>query len=164
MDNLEILLRSVFLLPSLFLPPSFSLFPSLPPYFPPLPPQQHPEDNLDDSMVDEHYPLVADATFVPTLHSEVLKESDWACPSLHAAIKFAWAVLLRECASRVTFSGVCVLGGGGGGGYVGECGYVGRYGWVYGCVGEGVGGMHLCIYVCMAVCGCVCVWVGVCSV
>ena len=70
--------------------------------------------------------MVVDATFVPTLHSEVLKESDWSCPSLHAAVKFAWAVLLRECASRVTFSGLC------------ECVWV--------CV---------CVCVCVCGCGCV---------
>ena len=58
--------------------------------------------------MDEHYPLVADATFVPMLHGEVLKDSDWASPSLHAVVKFSWAVLLRECASRASFSGVCV--------------------------------------------------------
>ena len=89
--------------------PFFSLPYLLPTPHPLLPPSfHHPESNLDDSLVDEHYPLVADATFVPMLHGEVLTDSDWASPSLHAVVKFSWAVLLRECASRASFSGVCV--------------------------------------------------------
>ena len=60
--------------------------------------------NIDDSLIDE-LPLIADPTFVPTVHTEVLKDSEWVSPTLHSAVKFAWAVLLRECASRAAFEG-----------------------------------------------------------
>ena len=65
------------------------------------------ENTVDVSLVDEdRYPLVTDVTFVPTMHAEILKDpSQWATPTLHAAVEFAWGVLLRDCAGRAVFTG-----------------------------------------------------------
>lgn len=61
---------------------------------------------MDDSLVNEHYPLTGDHTFLPTLHQELLKGPDqWTTPEMFAAVQFTWAVLLRECAGRTVFTG-----------------------------------------------------------
>ena len=59
------------------------------------------------SLVDEdRYPLVTDATFVPTMHAEIVQgPGGWVTPKLFAAVKFAWGILLRECAGRAVFTG-----------------------------------------------------------
>ena len=116
---------------SLTATPAASTAPSVPPLPPTDPPTYKPLDtvslsllltvfssfnigdpsdtsHLDDSLIDEHFPIIADGTFVPTVHAKILKDGEekkWTSPGLHAAVKFAWAVLLRECASRATFSG-----------------------------------------------------------
>ena len=66
-----------------------------------------PENAVDVSLVDEdRYPLVNDATFVPTMHAEILKgPGQWVSSRLYAAVEFAWGILLRECASRAVFTG-----------------------------------------------------------
>ncbi len=61
---------------------------------------------MDDSLIDEHYPLIADVTFVPVIHAEVIKDSKWLTSELCEAVRFAWGVLLRECASRAAFTGM----------------------------------------------------------
>ncbi|XP_064397234.1 nuclear pore complex protein Nup205-like isoform X2 [Halichondria panicea] len=66
-----------------------------------------PESAVDESMLDDHYPALS-ATFVPSIHAELLK-GDWSTPELHSAVMFAWAVLLRECSSRASFAGVTEL-------------------------------------------------------
>ena len=43
-----------------------------------------------------NYPIVADSTHLPALHKHI-RECDWPNKPLEAAVKFAWAVLLREC-------------------------------------------------------------------
>ena len=94
------------------------------------------ESMLDDSQLDESYPLVTDGTFVPSVHQVLLAGGQggssgsssssptsppppppppagggWACPLLYSALKFAWGVLLRECAFRSSFEGrdVCLF-------------------------------------------------------
>lgn len=60
---------------------------------------------LDSSLVDEHYPFLADAGSLSLLHQEITNKSQWLNSSLEAAVKFGWAVFLRECASLDTFNG-----------------------------------------------------------
>ena len=68
---------------------------------------QFSENAVDVSLVDEdRYPLVTDATFVPTMHAEILKgPGQWATPRLYATVEFAWGIVLRECAGRAVFIG-----------------------------------------------------------
>ena len=54
-------------------------------------------DVAAEAMGNEHYPLVKDHTLLPTVHNELQKDSEWGCPQMLAALKFAWGVLLREC-------------------------------------------------------------------
>ena len=70
------------------------------------------ENTVDVSLIDEDlYPLKTDATFVPTMHAEVLKgPGQWVTPRLYAAVEFAWGILLRECAGRADFTGKCNAG------------------------------------------------------
>lgn len=67
--------------------------------------------NLDSSFIDEHYPFLADANSLPLLHQEITKRdrsgnSLWSNTALEAAVKFAWAVFLRECSSLEMFKGI----------------------------------------------------------
>ena len=69
-------------------------------------------DVTTEAVLDaEHYPLVSDHTFLPTVYRELQKESEWACPQMLAALRFVWGVLLRECTFTAEFEGmlcVCV--------------------------------------------------------
>ena len=69
------------------------------------------ENAVDVSLVDaDRYPLVTNATFLTSVHSEILKgPGQWASSRLYAAVEFAWGVLLRECAGRAVFTGTPVL-------------------------------------------------------
>ena len=58
----------------------------------------------DVSLLDEHFPLITDASFLTSLHQAILKD-DWSNSALEAAVKFTWAVLLRECTAFDVFSG-----------------------------------------------------------
>lgn len=66
---------------------------------------------LDSSLIDEHYPLIADTNSVPAIHKAITKKEktdkdNWSNPALEAAVKFAWAVFLRECSSLEVFKGI----------------------------------------------------------
>ena len=62
-------------------------------------------DNFTDSLMESKFPLSSDACFLSAVHQVVTEEGDWTNPSLQAAVKFAWAVLLRECSNWESFSG-----------------------------------------------------------
>ena len=62
-------------------------------------------DNLTDSLMDSKFPLSSDACFLSAVHQVVAEEGNWENPSLQAAVKFSWAVLLRECFNWEAFSG-----------------------------------------------------------
>lgn len=67
-------------------------------------------DHLSDSLVDSKYPLSSDACFLSAVHRVATEPGDWTDPSLQAAVKFSWAVLLRECSNWEAFSGkICVI-------------------------------------------------------
>ena len=59
---------------------------------------------LDDSFVDEQYPVISDSAFVSTVHQELCKD-DWAYPAMGVAVNFAWGILLRECSPLDAFRG-----------------------------------------------------------
>ena len=62
-------------------------------------------DNFTDSLMDSKFPLSNDACFLSAVHKVITEEGDWINPSLQAAVKFGWAVLLRECSNWEAFSG-----------------------------------------------------------
>ena len=62
-------------------------------------------DNFTDSLMDSKFPLSSDACFLSAIHKVVTEEGDWINSSLQAAVKFGWAVLLRECSNWEAFSG-----------------------------------------------------------
>ena len=62
-------------------------------------------DHFTDSLMDSKFPLSSDACFLSAVHQVVTEEDDWTNPSLQAAVKFCWAVLLRECSNWEAFSG-----------------------------------------------------------
>jgi len=59
------------------------------------------ESAVSDGVVDDRYPA-QDPGYVLAVHTELMKDG-WACQELHSAVMFAWAVLLREAASRAAF-------------------------------------------------------------
>ena len=63
------------------------------------------DSGLDSSLVDEHYPFLADIHSISLIHQEVTAKSPWNNGGLEAAVKFAWAVFLRECSSLDAFKG-----------------------------------------------------------
>ena len=63
------------------------------------------DSGLDSSLVDEHYPFLADIHSISLIHQEVTAKSLWNNGGLEAAVKFAWAVFLRECSSLDAFKG-----------------------------------------------------------
>ena len=66
----------------------------------------------NDDEADERYPITSQYPgFIKDVHKEMIKpDSGWAWPQLGAAVKYAWAVLLRECSKLALFVGevVCV--------------------------------------------------------
>lgn len=58
-----------------------------------------------EGVSDDRYPILSDPNFVPSLHTEILKNNGWATSELCRAVQFAWGVLLREYASRPAFTG-----------------------------------------------------------
>ncbi|KAL5475599.1 hypothetical protein EMCRGX_G025430 [Ephydatia muelleri] len=66
-------------------------------------------DVAAEAMGNEHYPLVKDHTLLPTVHNELQKDSEWGCPQMLAALKFAWGVLLRECTFTAESDGLSQL-------------------------------------------------------
>lgn len=69
--------------------------------------------SLDSSLIDDHYPLITDTNSVPAIHKAITKrgktdKGSWSNPALEAAIKFAWAVFLRECSSLEAFKGISI--------------------------------------------------------
>lgn len=62
-------------------------------------------DNFTDSLMDSKFPLSSDACFLSAIHQVVTEVDEWTNPSLQAAVKFGWAVLLRECSNWEAFSG-----------------------------------------------------------
>lgn len=63
-------------------------------------------DVATEALDEDHYPLVKDHTFLPMVHKELQKDSEWACPQMMAALKFVWGVLLRECTFTAEFDGI----------------------------------------------------------
>lgn len=60
--------------------------------------------SLDNSLVDDRYPILSDSGLLSAVHQE-LKKNDWSYPALGAAVNFAWGVLLRECSPLDAFRG-----------------------------------------------------------
>ena len=64
------------------------------------------ETAMDDSQLEDRYPLLNDLTFLPSFHEQLLKGlAQWSTPEMFATVQFMWAVLLRECAGRTLFAG-----------------------------------------------------------
>ena len=62
------------------------------------------DHTLLDGMLED-LPVFSDKTLISSLHAEIVKD-DWAYPALGAAVKFAWAVFLRECCPFDALNGI----------------------------------------------------------
>lgn len=62
---------------------------------------------LDGSFTDERYPFQSDPDSLLALHNEIKKDDrSWSNKGLEAAVRFAWAILLRECSTLEAFKGI----------------------------------------------------------
>ena len=64
-------------------------------------------EDFDMSLTDDLCSILSDATFLPAVSEEVVK-NDWLNSGLHATVLFAWGVALRECSTLDFFKGIVV--------------------------------------------------------
>ena len=63
----------------------------------------------DDGEPDDRYPVTSEGNFIKHCHEQIAQNGDsWAWQELGAAVKFSWAILLRECSKLTLFGGIYI--------------------------------------------------------